>query len=266
LALSLRAFVKFRRGNWEAAYASAVEATRLADDTGHRTSIPTSTAALALVEAGRGLGDARVHAETAIEAAIEMGAQIDEAHAHGALGLLDLGLGNLDDAIDELTRCGLIARRNNIRHIGHLQWAPQLVEAHVRSRSPHRAEPVMRFVIEQSEVIKIPIARAFAARCQGLLTADAAYQEHFHTALHWHRQGSPRPFELARTQLCFGERLRRSKHRRDARVQLQEAWKTFTRLGAHPWAERAAAELGATGITVSSDTPHLLDLLTPREL
>jgi len=266
LALALHAFVKFRRGNWEAAYASAIESARLADDTGHRTSLPISTVALALVEAGRGMADARVHATAAIQAAREMGAQIDEAHAHGALGLLDLSLGNLADAIDQLTRCELIARRNNIRQIGHLQWAPELVEAHVRAGSAAAAGPVMRFVVEQAEVIKTPIARAFAARCQGLLADDGAYEDHFHTALHWHRQGSVRPFELARTQLCFGERLRRSKRRRDARVQLQEAWKTFTRLGAHPWAKRAAAELGATGVTVSSDTPHLLDLLTPQEL
>src|SRR2546430_844935 len=98
LALSLHAFVKFRSGNWEAAYASASESARLADDTGHRTSLPISTVALALVEAGRGLQDAPVHATAAIQAASEMGAQIDQAHAHRALGLLDLSLGNLAEA------------------------------------------------------------------------------------------------------------------------------------------------------------------------
>src|SRR5207253_7417217 len=60
------------------------------------------------------------------------------------------------------------------------------------------------------------------------------------------------PFERARTELCFGERLRRARRRREARVPLRAALATFERLGAHPWAARARAELRATGETVRS--------------
>ena len=63
----------------------------------------------------------------------------------------------------------------------------------------------MRFVLEQAEIIKTPIARAFAARCQGLLADDGAYQDHFHTALHWHGQGASRPFDRGRDGFVIAE-------------------------------------------------------------
>ena len=57
------------------------------------------------------------------------------------------------------------------------------------------------------------------------------------------------PFELARVRLAHGERLRRLRRTRDARSQLAVARDGFERLGALPWARRAATELGATGAT-----------------
>jgi DNA-binding NarL/FixJ family response regulator len=73
------------------------------------------------------------------------------------------------------------------------------------------------------------------------------------------------PFERARTQLCYGERLRRLRRRADARRHLHEALETFTRLGAQPWAERTRSELRATGSTVRRST-DALPKLTPQEL
>jgi ATP/maltotriose-dependent transcriptional regulator MalT len=55
------------------------------------------------------------------------------------------------------------------------------------------------------------------------------------------------PFDLARVQLAYGERLRRDRAISDARVQLRAALDTFRRLGARPWSTRGANELRATG-------------------
>ena len=74
------------------------------------------------------------------------------------------------------------------------------------------------------------------------------------------------PFEQARTQLCFGERLRRARHRAQARQHLHNALDTFERLGARPWAERARAELRATGETARREEEAVLPRLTPQEL
>ena len=72
-------------------------------------------------------------------------------------------------------------------------------------------------------------------------------------------------FQHARTHLAYGERLRRTQRRRDARVQLRAAAEIFDRLDARPWAERARAELHASGETISSPGQGG-EQLTPQEL
>ena len=72
--------------------------------------------------------------------------------------------------------------------------------------------------------------------------AEAMYQEALErlqpTRLH---------FDLARTRLLYGEWLRRLQRQRDARVQLRLARELFTEFGMSGFAERAEAELLATG-------------------
>jgi DNA-binding CsgD family transcriptional regulator len=55
------------------------------------------------------------------------------------------------------------------------------------------------------------------------------------------------PFDRARVQLAYGERLRRSHATAAARAQLTAAYETFEQLGAWPWSACAAAELHAAG-------------------
>ena len=57
------------------------------------------------------------------------------------------------------------------------------------------------------------------------------------------------PFEMARIQLAYGEHLRRARQAAGAGVQLSQAGEVFDRLGARPWAARAARELRAAGKT-----------------
>jgi DNA-binding CsgD family transcriptional regulator len=65
------------------------------------------------------------------------------------------------------------------------------------------------------------------------------------------------PFELARIRLAQGIRLRHAQGDAAARRPLTLAADTFDRLGATPWAERARAELRATGVSsrTSAHTP-----------
>ena len=72
-------------------------------------------------------------------------------------------------------------------------------------------------------------------------------------------------FQHARTYLAYGERLRRAQRRRDARVQLRAAAEIFDRLDARPWAERARAELRASGETLARGGDGG-EQLTPQEL
>ncbi len=75
-----------------------------------------------------------------------------------------------------------------------------------------------------------------------------------------------RPFERARTELAFGEMLRRAGRRSDARPHLRTALAEFERLASEPWAERARSELRASGETARKRDPSTIDQLTPQEL
>ena len=81
-----------------------------------------------------------------------------------------------------------------------------------------------------------------------------------------HHERARRPYDQARARLAYGEFLRRSQRRVDARVQLRAALNVFEDLGAGPLAERAAQELRATGETARKRDPSTLVQLTPMEL
>jgi DNA-binding CsgD family transcriptional regulator len=99
-----------------------------------------------------------------------------------------------------------------------------------------------------------------------VLADDIDEAEHaFRAALDLQRSGVP-PFERARTQLAYGERLRRERRKTDARTQLRDALGTFEGIGAELWAERARGELRATGETARRRDASTVDDLTPQEL
>jgi DNA-binding NarL/FixJ family response regulator len=78
--------------------------------------------------------------------------------------------------------------------------------------------------------------------------------------------GSNRPFDAARTKLLYGEFLRRHRRRADSREYLRAALEEFEELGAAAWAERARAELRASGETARKRDPSTIAQLTPQEL
>ena len=89
-------------------------------------------------------------------------------------------------------------------------------------------------------------------RCAGVEAVLAADQRQaddlFAQALGHHDHRVP-PYERARTQLAYGERLRRDRRIAEARLQLRRALDTFDGVSTRLWAERARGELRATGET-----------------
>jgi DNA-binding CsgD family transcriptional regulator len=102
------------------------------------------------------------------------------------------------------------------------------------------------------------------ARCRALVGPDEEAVDRFEEALALH-DGQARPFDLARTELVYGEALRRARRRGEARAHLRSALEVFQRLGAAPWAERAGAELRASGETARKRDPGAVSQLTPQE-
>jgi DNA-binding NarL/FixJ family response regulator len=68
----------------------------------------------------------------------------------------------------------------------------------------------------------------------------------FEDSLRWERLESS-PFERARTQLCWGEHLRRRREKGAAAMQLEAAHGAFKRFGADLWVDRTEQELAANG-------------------
>jgi DNA-binding NarL/FixJ family response regulator len=73
------------------------------------------------------------------------------------------------------------------------------------------------------------------------------------------------PLELARTELLFGEHLRRERRRSHAQAHLRAAVETFRRLGASSWADRARGELRAAGGSELQQSQKIMSALTPQE-
>src|SRR6266566_2158206 len=233
LALAVRCELDHWTGRWSAAYADACESLQWAEELNQLNVIGYSLAMLARIEAAR--GDRRL-----------CEARIDESRRtvgpHGIVWPQLLERANLGFA--DLTEA-------------------QLLCGHVDS-----ARNALAWLEERASSTGLSYPAAAAARCRGLLADDVEQAiAAFEAARREHARCSM-PFELARTMLCEGVVLRRWRRPAAARSVLRESLGLFERLGARPWAGRAAAELAATGIrAVSSGSKAApIDALTPQEL
>jgi DNA-binding CsgD family transcriptional regulator len=256
----------FRTGRWPAAYAGAAESCTLAQETRQTGALPFSLVCLGRVESAQGREtEARVHLERALELAAEIRSAAFEFVARAALGAHELACGRPDAAVQQLEVVRDTVAEHGLGEPNVIQWAPDLVEAYVRCGRGADGERVLATFSEQAESSRRLWARAGAARCRGLLAGAADFELAFVEALELHAQ-TPAPFERARTELCFGERLRRERRRADSRDWLRSAMETFEQLGAVPWADRARTELGASGEHARRGDAPASHELTPQEL
>jgi DNA-binding CsgD family transcriptional regulator len=245
-------------GRHQEALRTVEEGLRLARDTGQQRWVDALAEPLALLAAAR--GDEQRCQQLAAEALHRASRPAwSVPWTSSALGLLDLGLGRAESA---LARLETLAEGRRFFHIPATRSTPDLVEAAVRLGRPEAAAEPLDLFETWSRTTGQRWTRALVHRCRALLDGD---HDQFRAALALHERGG-RPFDEARTQLLYGEWLRREKRKADARAQLRIALETFERLGAAPWAERARTELTATGITGRAADHGLSVSLTPQEL
>ena len=164
--------------------------------------------------------------------------------AQWALAVLNNGLGRYPEA--------LAAAREAAAHPHELtlpRWAlGELIEAAVRSGEPDAAADALRRLSAMTRASGTDWALGIEAGHRALLSdgdrADALYRE----AIDLLSRTTMR-LDLTRARLLYGEWLRRSSRRVDARVHLRIAYETFTAMGAEAFADRARRELGATAET-----------------
>jgi DNA-binding CsgD family transcriptional regulator len=204
-----------------------------------------------------------------IEECRELGERtLGRALAHGIAAAADdvrLGIAEL-----ELSLAHGAAARDMIDAVSHplfrLVATPMLVEATLLSGDPEPGPQTLGALASLGEQAQDPGRLAILERTRALLAPSAELAESLFQQALSHQRQHAQPFERARTELAYGEFLRRAQRRTEARVQLRAALATFEGLNTPLWAERARAELEATGITARKRDPSTLDTLTPQEL
>jgi DNA-binding CsgD family transcriptional regulator len=185
------------------------------------------------------------------------------AHAWQPRALAAIGLGDFEEAYRQVSMInppGTLAS-----HVPYVMWSTlDLVEAAVRT-GRHEEAAAHVDAVRKAGVAGLSSRLALLAAGSAAITApDTDAAGFFEEALaipgiqQW-------PFDLARVRLLYGERLRRTRNVAASRGHLDSARETFERLGARPWALRAASELRAAGHARPRASGHSRDALTPQE-
>ncbi|HEX9415357.1 MAG TPA: AAA family ATPase [Gaiellaceae bacterium] len=246
-------------GSWDSGSANASEGLRLGREIGQDHLLVQALVLLALIAALRGdEQECRRLAAESRELASARGLGVVAEITQWALTLLELGLGRAEEAL---------ARARDISNTLAVYWsALDRIEAAIRAGEHATARAWLESFQPWAESTAAPWADAVVLHCRALLSeGEEEAEQLFAAALAAHDQAS-RPFERARTQLAFGEFLRRSRRRVEAREHLRAALEGFETLGAALWAERARVELRASGQTARKRDPSTRGDLTAQEL
>jgi DNA-binding CsgD family transcriptional regulator len=176
---------------------------------------------------------------------------------HLAVAVLELGAGRYEAALDAALHA---------RALWSLLSPEDVIEAAVRCGRPEIARAALDDFSPLAAAAGTPWALGVTARCQALLAGDEPAAEAGYQQSVDYLKRTPVALAVARSRLVYGEWLRRQRRRRDAREQLRAAMEGFERMRAQGFADRARAELAATGEHTHSPSDAVRPQLTPQEL
>lgn len=246
------------RGRWSTANASAAEALRFARETGQQGFSSLPLCWLALLAAYRGeTTELRAHLDASDAVLTRHPMAVASESLLWARAVAEAAAGDLDGAMEHLGRVTspTVSRMSSLDRIEIAAQARHIPEAQDR----------LTELAGFASVTGAPWALARAAHGRALLARPDEAEAHFVESLRQHAQGR-RPFERARTELAYGEFLRRSGRRVDARAHLRKSLTTFDDLSARPWSDRAHQELRASGESIRRRAQSTLPKLTAQEL
>jgi class 3 adenylate cyclase len=259
-SLRTRATIELRQGRLLQALKTAGEAEALADG-GVASWQGWADAEIAAIEAVVGVEDrCRDHVARASES---FGGDDlwSQAESQAALGLLELSLGHDDAARAALDHADQLL--TPIKHPGFIRFAGDRIEVLVRLGEIQAAESALADLEGRNRLAGVSSVTHAIARGGVLLAATDTLDAAYTRAL---AAPTRSEFEMCRTSLVFGERLRRAGRRVDARAHLRRASEGFRTLGASRWEQRAQSELRASGARSRRSAPDQRDELTPQEL
>ncbi len=210
----------------------------------------------------RALQGREEEASAAIASAIEQfgGQGMTATRAYWAAAVLYNGLARYEEAAAAAWK----ATHDALNHWIPTWVLPELIEAAARTGDAGLARDALERLAKTTQPCRTEFALGIEARCRALLTAGAAAGELYREAIERLERTRLRP-EAARAHLLYGEWLRRANRRADAREHLRTAHETLASIGMEAFAERARAELLATGEKVRKRTAGVRDSLTPQE-
>lgn len=262
---TLLALEAYLTGQWDEAQRLAEAAAELCEARGYQLLRWNAQAVRAFLAAGR--GDAAL-AQAMADEMIRWAAPRGVRHLHtGALYacvLAALARSDFEAAYHHATKispAGQLAA-----YEPYAPWVMMdLVEAALRTARTGEAAAHVR-AIQEAGVGKVSSRLAMlAGAAAAMIAPDEEAVEQFDRSLAT-SDAERWPFDLARVQLLYGERLRRAGGMTEARLHLVAAIEGFRRLGAKTWTGRAAMELRATGQTRSQGRQQDREALTPQEL
>jgi DNA-binding NarL/FixJ family response regulator len=253
-------------GRWDEAQEAAAEAADLAE--ANRMDLVAASAELiaATVLAMRAdSGAARRHADRALANPDLAETGLIAARARRALGIAALADGSHLLAFTQLRQ--LFSEEGvPVHNIFSYLGVADIATAAVRADRRLEGQDVVERALSQLDGTASPRLEQLIARARGVLAGPDEAEAHFAKALA-DPAGDQWPFERAQLRLDHAEWLRRHRRINDAKPVLTDALATFRRLGARSWAQRAEAELRASGVAVA-DAPgegDVLGGLTPQQ-
>lgn len=254
-ALVYRALSALLLDQHAAALTAATEGVHAATAIGQHNAVVDHLTILALLAALRGDADSALHRiNTADEHITQRGLIRPGTLRAWAFACVDLTRDRPADALDRLRL-----------HRGHagvkVMAAPHVVEAAVACGQPSTGDRALRRFEKWAGVTGSTARLALSHRCHALLASGTA-DEHFEEAIRLHRAAGT-ALELAKTELLYGNRLRRGRKPKVARGYLRDALLIFQSYQADHWVARARAELRAAGDTAGE--PSGTAALTPQQ-
>jgi len=265
-ALALLGFDYYLTGQWDSLAEIADEGVSLSDSHSYVLLRWPARFQQALLAAARGDSTkARAITDEMISWAVPRRAEAVHAYALHARALDAIGRADFETAYRDA--CAVSPAGNIASHVPHAMWMVlDLVESAVRTG---RRDEAAAHVAAARECGLPAISPRLALITSGAAAAAATDDDDAITLFEQTLDvpGADQwPFDLARVQLLFGERLRRARATTRSRQLLTCAIDTFQRLGAVPWAQRASSELRATGIGVGKTDVSGPASLTSQQL
>jgi len=253
-------------GRWDEALEAAAEAASVAEANQMDIVAASADVITATVLALRAdSGAARRHAGRALATVDPAECGLVAARARRALGVAALADGSYLQAFTQLR--GLFSDDGTPLHnYASYLGVADLAAAAVRADRRLEGCDVIEHALSRLEGRASARLEQLIARARGILAAPDRAEAHFGKALS-DPAGDQWPFERAQLRLDHGEWLRRRRRINDAKPVLTEALGTFRRLRARSWAQRAQAELRASGVAVTGAPvePNALGELTPQQ-